>query len=73
PFLAVALVWWAGGWLIATHAFRLEKRERPLVGFGVGMTGYLWFANVLGRWLPPSAAFVWAGLLVLAAGIGFAR
>ena len=34
-WLATAGVWTLGGWLIATHAFRLEERERLLAGFGL--------------------------------------
>lgn len=71
-WLATAALWILGGWSLATHAFRLEARERLMVGFGLGLASYLWFANLVGRWLPPSAGFVVAALLVFALGLAFA-
>lgn len=42
----------AGGWLVATHLFSLESRERVLVGLGIGLVSYLWIVNWIGRVLP---------------------
>ncbi len=74
-FLWGAVLWaaWLGGWLIATHAFRLEPRERLVAGLGLGLCDYLWLANVLGHWLDSRLAFSAAGLLILAAGLGLGR
>lgn len=69
PVLVLSAVWWAGGWLIAVHAFRLERRERLPVGLGVGVIGFIFFSNVLGRWLPAAVSFWLSGLAVLAAGL----
>jgi hypothetical protein len=72
PWLITALMWFAGGWLLATHAFNLEQRERPMTGLALGLIGYTFFANLLGHWLPADWAFTLAGILVLLLGFGFA-
>ena len=71
-WLAVAAIWTLGGWLLASHAFRLQSRERLLLGFGLGLSGYLWLVNLLGHWLPPTITFIGAALLVLLSGLAFA-
>ncbi len=72
PWLAVMAIWWLGGWLAAAHAFRLERNERLIVGFGVGLVGFTWFANLLGHWLAPEIAYPLAAIVVLSAGMVFA-
>ncbi len=72
PWLATLLVLWLGGWLLATHAFRLQPRERLIAGLGLGLVLYIWLANVLGHWLAPEMTFLLPALLILAAGILFA-
>jgi hypothetical protein len=72
PWVAISIIWLLGGWLLATHAFHLERRERLIVGFGLGLVPYLWFVNLLGHWVPSLTAFVLAGILVLLIGIAFA-
>lgn len=57
-----------GGWLIASHAFRLRSRERLLTGIALGIVVFVFFSNVLGRWIEPGLSFWLAGGLVLAAG-----
>ncbi len=69
-WLAVAFLWGAGGWLTVASAFKLEKGENLFLGFGAGMVGYLWFINVVGRWVNPDLAYIGAGVFVLFAGIG---
>ena len=72
PWLLVSITWLVGGWLLATHAFRLERRERLIVGMGLGLVPYLWFVNVLGHSIPAGLTFVLAGVMVLLIGIIFA-
>lgn len=62
----------AGGWLVVTHLFTLESRERVLVGFGIGLVSYLWIVNWIGRLLPPFWTFVLAAVLVLVLGVAAA-
>jgi hypothetical protein len=72
PWLITALLWFAGGWLLATHAFTLEQKERPMVGVALGLVGYTFFANLLGHWLPADWAFISAGVAILLLGLAFA-
>lgn len=58
-----------GGWLIATHVFALESRERVLVGLALGLVVYLSLTNWIGRVLPPFWTFLGAAVLVLLLGI----
>ena len=58
PWLITALLWFVGGWLLATHAFNLEQKERPMVGLALGLVSYTFFANILGHWLPADWAFI---------------
>ncbi|HEY59647.1 MAG TPA: hypothetical protein G4N92_03015 [Anaerolineae bacterium] len=69
PWLAVSFTWIIGGWLLATHVFSLEKHERLIIGFGVGLTLYLWLTNIMGHWLNPVLTFTLPGLLILFLGI----
>jgi hypothetical protein len=72
PWVIAMLAAWVGGWLLATHAFKLNKGERLLVGLGLGIVLYTWLVNLLGHWLSVDAAFYGAALLVLVAGLAFA-
>lgn len=69
PWLVVSALWLVGGWLLATHVFDLEKRERLVIGVGLGLIPYIWITNILGHWLAPQASFVLSGVVVLALGI----
>src|SRR3990172_10785920 len=69
PWLGVMLLAALGGWLIASHAFRLERRERLIVGLGLGVVLYTWLANILGHWLAPNLAFALPGPLLLTVGV----
>jgi hypothetical protein len=68
-WLVITLGWWAGGWLIVNQLFRISSRERLVLGFGLGMVGYLWTVNLLGRWLPAGITFTLAAALVLLYGL----
>lgn len=69
PWLGVMALAWLGGWLLASHAFRLERRERLIVGFGLGLVLYTFLANLLGHFLSPVLTFALPGLLVLLLGL----
>lgn len=71
-WLAVAGFWSVGGWLLATHAFNLEARERLLIGLGLGLVLYLWLVNWLGRIADPTLAFLLSAIIVLFLGLAFA-
>jgi hypothetical protein len=70
-WLIVVAIWAVGGWLIATHAFRLKSQERIIVGFGLGLVSYLWFINLFGRWISPIWVFTGSAVLVLILGLAF--
>ena len=72
PWLIAALLWFTGGWLLATHLFNLEQNERPMVGLTLGLVNYAFFANLLGHWLPADWAFILAGAATLLLGFAFA-
>jgi hypothetical protein len=72
PWLLAMLLAWLGGWLLATHAFRLTARERLIAGLGLGVVLYTWCANLIGHWLSPWWTFAGAALLVLIIGGLFA-
>ncbi len=67
-WLVIAILWGGGGWLIAASTFKLEKGEHLFIGFGLGLVGYLWFANLLGHWLAPEITFIGAGVVVFLIG-----
>jgi hypothetical protein len=72
PWLLIAALWIIGGWLLVTHAFRLDKRERLISGVGLGLMAYLWTVNVLVHWLPANYAFTGAGILIFLLGVASA-
>jgi hypothetical protein len=72
PWLIIALVLTLSGWLIATHAFNLEKKQRLLIGFGLGLVIYLWLLNLIGRWFEPRFAYILPAFIVLVIGLMFA-
>src|SRR5512138_3853663 len=68
-WLACLLLVLVGGWLIATHAFALESRERVLCGLALGLVCYLAVSNWIGRVLPPFGTFLGAAIIVLLLGM----
>jgi hypothetical protein len=68
PWLAVMFTAWLGGWLAAAGAFRLERRERLLAGFALGLALFLFTANLIGRWVLGNGTFIGAALIVLGTG-----
>ena len=63
------LSWSFGGYFLITRLFSLNKRETPLLSFGVGLVLYLWLANILGHFLAPYLAFLLPSPLILIAGL----
>ena len=73
PFALIPLVilfslWWAGGWLIAAHIFKLRPRERLVSGLGIGLLLYIVLSNLLANLLPIAIASWCASLLILGTG-----
>ncbi len=66
PFALLILL---GGWLIASHAYRLKSRERLITGGAIGLVLYVFFANMFGHVLPPSVAFWSSAVFVFISGI----
>lgn len=72
PWLIAMLAAWLGGWLLATHAFKLKKGERLIIGLGLGIVLYTWLANLLGHWVSADVIFYGAAGIVLLAGLAIA-
>ena len=68
-FLFIAGMFSFGGYLILSGRFQLTKTEIPLLSFGVGLTLYLWLANLTGHFLSPDLAFSVPAFLILATGL----
>lgn len=68
PWLLAFLLAWLGGWLLASHAFKLKKNERLIAGLGLGVVLSAWLANIVGRWLPANLTFWVAPIVLLLAG-----
>ncbi len=71
-FILWFLTWSAGGLFFASSAFRLPRRLVFGVGLALGAVMQVWFANLLGFFLPAPVAFWGGALLTLALGIAFA-
>jgi hypothetical protein len=67
--LLYLLCCFAGGWLITAGVFRLRRAEYPMVGLAAGIVVEVWLANLLGRFLPETAAFWLACALTLLLGL----
>jgi len=63
------LAWWLGGSLISAHNFNLEKKHWLFAGFGLGLVLYLWLANIIGHWLPPTYAYTLPSIIILMVGL----
>jgi len=62
----------SGGWLIARSCFSLNRHERWFIGFAVGISLYVFLANLLGHFLPAEIAFWVSAALILGIGIAAA-
>lgn len=78
-WLLLGVLWWAGGWLLATHLFHLKSRERLLAGLATGLLLFIVFTNLLANvlrlaegWLSLPAALTISiiGGAVLTLGLG---
>jgi hypothetical protein len=67
-WLLQGLVWAAGGWLIARHAFPLRPKERLSVGIALGFVLFITFANLAALFLALETATWAAAALVLGLG-----
>ena len=68
-FVFQCLLWWSGGWLLVTHAFSLGRRERLVTGLAAGLLLFITLSNLLAPFLPLTAAFWTAAVLVLLGGL----
>jgi hypothetical protein len=68
-YTLLTLSWLVGGWLLATHAFRLRRAERLFSGLAIGFILFIEVSNLLAPGVPLTLAFWLAALLVLLAGI----
>jgi len=69
PWLIAMLLTWAGGWMVVSRAFRLKAHERLLVGFGFGLSIYLFLANIFGYFLPAQVVYSLPALVVFTLGL----
>ena len=72
PLLIWAVMWGAGGWMLAAALFRLRRAETAMVGLGIGLVLETWLANIFAHFLPVAAAFWISSALVLILGIASA-
>jgi len=70
PLAITCLLWAAGGWLIASAAFRLDAGERVVIGAGTGLAIHLVAANLLAHGMPSGTAFAVSAILVFVLGLG---
>ena len=68
-YASLSLCWAVGGWLIISHAFRLRSSERLITGLATGFLLFIALANLLANFLPLSAAFWSAAVLILSGGL----
>ncbi len=75
PWLIAMAAIWIGGWLIATHVFNLQKRERLIVGLTLGVILYAWLVNFFGHFSSPALAFSLpaASILLFGAFLAYRR
>ena len=69
PLVLWAVLWIAGGWLLAVGLFRLRRSEAAMIGLGIGLVTETWLANVLAQMLPVVIAFWLASALTLIGGL----
>jgi len=69
PWLLAFFAIWMGGWLIVSHVFRLQKRERLIIGMSLGIILYVWLINFLGHFLNPTLIFTLPAIII--PGFGF--
>jgi hypothetical protein len=72
PVLGWAILWFAGGWMLAASHFRLRRRETAMVGLGLGLVLQAWLTNLLAHGLPDLTALWLSAALIFIAGIASA-
>lgn len=65
PWLLSLTIWTFAGLIIYTSVFNLERKERLIVGFILGMGLYLFLLNLFGRWFEPAVAFWFPNIILL--------
>jgi hypothetical protein len=61
--------WMVGGYLLVINAFRVQKNDATLIGFGAGLVIETWLVNFFGRILPVETAIWLSTALLLLSGI----
>jgi hypothetical protein len=61
-----------GGWLLVSKLFKAEKHERLILGFGIGLLGFIWLSNFTIRFIPGSLAYIVSAIALLALGVAVA-
>jgi hypothetical protein len=69
PWLFVFFAFSIGGWFLSSNVFKLERKERLIVGSFVGLVLYLFVLNLTGQLFSVEIANVISPLLVLLLGI----
>jgi hypothetical protein len=72
PVLGWAILWLAGGWMLAASLFRLRRCETAMVGLGIGLVVQAWLTNLLVHGLPYMTAIWSSAVLVFMVGVACA-
>ena len=68
-FLLLSSGWALGGYFLVRAAFYLRRSERIVAGLGVGFLLFIGISNLLAHLIQISAAFWFASLFILLAGV----
>ncbi len=71
-FFLLCLLWAAGGYLLASHAFHLKPREKLIAGFATGFLLFIVLSNLLAQILPLTYAYWASAILILLCGVALA-
>ena len=64
-WLALSILWAAGGWLLAANLFRSQIRESGLIGLAIGLTTFITLTNLFTNFISLITAY-WVSALLLA-------
>lgn len=71
--VVLCLPWWAGGLLLARHAFNLRPEERLLTGLALGLLLFITLSNLFANSITTPQAFWLASTAILLAGLVSAK